>query len=313
MLSDFIAIDFETSRPGWSHPCSLGITIVENSFVTSVSNYFINPECTIAPITFQVHRISDKMVRGCPTFPQVWDKLKHLFSQPIIAHNACVEWTALKTTLDRYHLDSPPLHFFDTLRMSQGLQNLQGHQLHQVCQYLGLPVLNHHSSSDDSEMCARVFLALQSMGIEPRTYNPSTQCDDCFPLDIEDSDPIISSPAPEKNWYSMREPDLAEASITYDFVSDLQFTGKNFVLTGQIGDYSRSTLTQMIVSRGGCVKSSVTKKTDYLVVGFEDRNVVIDPHAAKSSKIIAAEKLRDSGAKVQIIPDEFFLEVLEKN
>lgn len=313
MISDFIAIDFETSLPKWTHPCSLGITIVKNSFVVSVSNYYINPECAISPITSRIHGIHNDLVQGCPTFPQIWDELKPLFSYPIVAHNACVEWTALTTTLERYHLDAPPLQFYDTLPMSQKLQDLQSHKLNRVCEYFGLPVLNHHSSGDDSEMCARIFLALQARGIEPETYTPSLPCDDCYSFESEDSDFIVSSPAPTKGWHPMSEPDLVEADVTYDVVTDFQFNGKNFVLTGQIGDYSRSTLKQMIVSRGGYVKSSVTKKTDYLVVGFEDRNLVIDPHAAKSSKIVAAENLRDAGAKIKIIPDEFFLEILEKN
>jgi DNA ligase (NAD+) len=45
--------------------------------------------------------------------------------------------------------------------------------------------------------------------------------------------------------------------------------GKQFVLTGRLARFSRDEAKQMIEQRGGRVTGSVTKKTDYLVVGEE--------------------------------------------
>lgn len=45
------------------------------------------------------------------------------------------------------------------------------------------------------------------------------------------------------------------------------FTGKTFVLTGTLSDYSRETATDEIINRGGNVTLSVSKKTDYLLCG----------------------------------------------
>ena len=45
------------------------------------------------------------------------------------------------------------------------------------------------------------------------------------------------------------------------------FTGKAFVITGTHPTMSRTELTDFIESRGGRITGSVTKKTDYLVVG----------------------------------------------
>jgi DNA ligase (NAD+) len=45
--------------------------------------------------------------------------------------------------------------------------------------------------------------------------------------------------------------------------------GKQFVLTGRLDRFSRDEMKQMIEQRGGRVTGSVTKKTDYLVVGEE--------------------------------------------
>src|SRR5207244_2298051 len=45
------------------------------------------------------------------------------------------------------------------------------------------------------------------------------------------------------------------------------FDGKQFVLTGTLQKYTRSTAAGLIKERGGKVSDSVTKKTDFLVAG----------------------------------------------
>jgi DNA ligase (NAD+) len=50
---------------------------------------------------------------------------------------------------------------------------------------------------------------------------------------------------------------------------DGKVAGKQFVLTGTLPHYSRDEARQMIEEAGGRVTGSVSKKTDYLVVGAE--------------------------------------------
>ena len=67
-------------------------------------------------------------------------------------------------------------------------------------------------------------------------------------------------------------------------------SGKTFVLTGTLDNYTRTDAKKEIEKRGGKVASSVSKKTDYVLAGA-------DP----GSKLDKAEKL---GVKV-IDEDEF--------
>lgn len=48
---------------------------------------------------------------------------------------------------------------------------------------------------------------------------------------------------------------------------DSKFSGKTFVLTGSLEKFSRSEAGQLIEEKGGKVSNSVSKKTDYVVVG----------------------------------------------
>jgi len=45
------------------------------------------------------------------------------------------------------------------------------------------------------------------------------------------------------------------------------FAGKTFVLTGTLPDLSRDDATKMIKERGGKVSSTVSKKTDFVLLG----------------------------------------------
>ena len=67
-------------------------------------------------------------------------------------------------------------------------------------------------------------------------------------------------------------------------------SGKTFVLTGTLADYTRSEAKKLIEAQGGTVTGSVSKKTDYVVAGA-------DP----GSKYDKAEKLG-----IEILDEEGF-------
>ncbi len=51
------------------------------------------------------------------------------------------------------------------------------------------------------------------------------------------------------------------------FDDDSAIAGKNFVLTGTLSKYKRDEAAALIVERGGIIKGSVSKKTDYVIAG----------------------------------------------
>lgn len=89
--------------------------------------------------------------------------------------------------------------------------------------------------------------------------------------------------------------ELKNAGLTMEIekvaqVSTSEIAGKSFVLTGTLSKYKRSEATQLIEERGGVVKGSVSKVTNYVIAG-EDAG----------SKLTKAQQL---GIKI-LTEDEF--------
>ena len=61
--------------------------------------------------------------------------------------------------------------------------------------------------------------------------------------------------------------DLTFEAEQKTFADDSPIAGKVFVLTGKLEKYTRDTAAQLLTERGGIVKNSVAKTTNYLIVG----------------------------------------------
>ena len=84
--------------------------------------------------------------------------------------------------------------------------------------------------------------------------------------------------------------------------------GKCFVFTGVLDKMSRSDAMQAVVNSGGVCADSVTRKTNYLVLGsFEYSSSV---KGGKSTKQKKAEKLKIDGFDIEIISENIFYDLI---
>ena len=95
-----------------------------------------------------------------------------------------------------------------------------------------------------------------------------------------------------------------------DYVAkeDGVFYGKIIVFTGALVSMTRDNAAKTASKYGFSIGSSVNKKTDYLVVGIQDLNLLAGHE--KSSKHRKAEELISEGLKIQIITEEDFKKII---
>jgi DNA polymerase-3 subunit epsilon len=96
---------------------------------------------------------------------------------------------------------------------------------------------------------------------------------------------------------------------TASFDQDHPFFGAGIVFTGTLQSMVRRDAMQQVVNLGGCCTVTVTKDTNFLVVGDQDFRKFTD--GISSSKMKKAQRLRAAGCDIELISEDDFLRMLE--
>jgi len=80
-------------------------------------------------------------------------------------------------------------------------------------------------------------------------------------------------------------------SIYKKEITDERFKGLTFVLTGTLSEFTRSEATKIIESFGGKASNSVSRKTDYVLVG-EDAGSKLDKAQQLGVKVIREDEFK---------------------
>jgi len=89
---------------------------------------------------------------------------------------------------------------------------------------------------------------------------------------------------------------------------DIVFDGKTFCFTGAFTIGTRTQCEALVKSKGGKTSKSITKKTNYLVVGIIGSEAWI--HTTYGRKIEKAVEYREKGLDISIVSEEHFIKFL---
>ena len=115
--------------------------------------------------------------------------------------------------------------------------------------------------------------------------------------------------------YNLMEPDYAKLREEYSisgicaFCPEVTFQGKTFCFTGESYRAKRAEIAAVVERLGGVMRSGVSPKTDYLVVGNAGNPCWA--FACYGRKIEDAIRLRKDGAKVVIVNETDFWDAVE--
>lgn len=84
--------------------------------------------------------------------------------------------------------------------------------------------------------------------------------------------------------------------------------GKTCVFTGTLSEMPRKDAMQIVLNIGGKCSNSVTKKTNFLILGTQDYSRI---NGTKSSKQVRAEQLMLAGSDLMILSENVFYDMLE--
>jgi DNA polymerase-3 subunit epsilon len=256
----------------------VGITIVKNGEIKDTIVRLIQPPQNKYDWgCINVHHITPENTLNSPTFDIVWEEIKQLFQNTIVAHNAAFDEAVLRANLDYYGIDHtciPP--FLCTYK-------IYGLSLDKLCYLFDIPLDNHHDAGFDACCCAKFYLNHLN-GIEV----------DCSKLQ--------SMPAKVHNAYHTRltgnilQKDLSNADPLNPFYN------KKVVITG-VFDIDRRELAAKLKSLGADIDTGISKCTNFVFVGQN----------AGPSKIAKIKSLTDAGYSIVTLGQEDAKYVMENN
>lgn len=207
----------------------------------------------------------------------------------LVGHNVNFDINFLYDAAEAENLGVLRNDFIDTLRFSRKV----------------FPDLNHHRLSDTAAAC--------SVSCEG-AHRALADCKitfACFEKMREIVSSRFSSVADFKKLfvYGGKKIDCSQITAqTDEFNEEHPFYHKTVVFTGALSGIVRKDAMQLVVNVGGYIADSVTKATNYLVVGSFD--FIKSVKGNKSSKMKKAEKMILDGYDITIISENTFREII---
>jgi len=303
----FAALDFETAAGPRDTACALGVCLVEDGQVVEQREWLIRPPGNeYGEYQIRIHGIRPEDTVGAPEFPDVLAEAWPVIAEyPLVAHNASFDMSVLRRGFEMARMDYPHADYFCTLVASRlHWPQLPAHSLPIVCAHCGR-THRHHDSGEDALAAAQIALRVASevgrntldstaaalgmrMGrLRAWGYSPcSGGSRACGPTrtPMKNADFVVNSDADPGH-------PLFDADVAF---------------TGTLLSMERDTAKALVGECGGRPRTSVSKRTEYLVVGsIEYHSLATGQPSAKMQKALA---LREEGHPLVILSEQEFLE-----
>lgn len=249
--------------------------------------YFVDPFIT------DLTGITNKMLSSAPDISIVLQDFYNFIGNDIlIGHNIHFDINFLYDNFAKYLNFELSNDFVDTLRLSRNLhKSLKHHRLSDMVDFYNIEVESVHRSFSDCQATYDLFIKLQNTAIDQ----------------FGSVDNFIADFKQKKHTYI----DLSSITPVSDEIDESGFFyQKVCCFTGKLEKMTRKEAMQLVVNVGGIIANSVTKKTNYLILGNNDYCPTIKD--GKSSKQKKAEKLKLSGQDIEILSENVFYDLINE-
>lgn len=299
--SDYTVVDTETTglSPTYDEIIELSALRVRNNIIVDEFTSLVKPRCEIDEFITELTGITNGMVVDAPTIEEVLPLFLDFIGDDIlVGHKINFDINFIydnsEYCLNRLFTNN----FVDTYRLSLRIfPNAAHHRLKDVCELYQIPYENAHRSLNDCKMTQQVYIKLVD--------------------DIKNSEIPLHKMSCKKNDNQLpkmsykKTTDISELEDRIGKINNqAQFSGKICVFTGTLEKLTRSEAEYIVTYCGGTCGKSVTKKTNYLILGNNDYCKSIKD--GKSNKQKTAEQYKIQGCDIEIIPESVFYDLVSE-
>ena len=290
IIDNYCVLDLETTglSPNYDSIIEIGIIKVKENKIVDKYNSLINPGFLINEYITSITGITNEMLKGKPKIIDLKKEvLNFIGNDVLVGHNISFDVSFLQKGFN----EELKNEYIDTLQFCRKLfKELSHHRLTDMSNYLEISRNEHRSMSDC--LCTKELYDF----IKEKMKNNGLEINDIF----------------AKRNYSSKNIDIhAIKPDNIEIDEDNFFYNKHCVFTGKLEKMIRKDPMQLVVNVGGILDNSVTKKTNYLILGNNDYCSSIKD--GKSSKHKKAEKYKLEGQDIEIIDEDTFYNLFNLN
>lgn len=289
-LSDYVVIDLETTGVD-PQTCKIiqlaAVRYIGHQESDSYKTY-VNPGCPIPATVTELTGITGDMVAAAPTIDEVIDT----FAEFVSASPYTAGWNV---SFDASFLEAAEgiirecfARCFDVMTLYGRVTGHPYSKLSDACDEIGY-MARFHDALEDCRACGAILSWLCG----------KNRLDHALHSKGERNAALRS--------YLQRSASGTCPILVGDVYRGGELDGKAVVFTGALS-FPRAAAKSLAEAAGATVKSAVSKKTDYLVVGEQDKIIVgCDGMSDKEEKAAA---LNAKGASIAVISEQEFLKLL---
>lgn len=306
MAEEWVVVDFETASTRGT-PCQLGAVKYRDGVeIDDLETLIFQPSQLFYGFNIMLHGITPQAVANAPKWPDVRaELLEFADGTPLVAHNAPFDMGVIRDASDMWELEWPTVRYACTLTLARRVWPGQSsYSLLLLCSTLGIwaDELHAHDALADARLAGAVLRRAMA-------DSSSSSLDALLDYALV----VFGQMAPD-GWYGChsRAHVLAASSIPVnaDADPDSPFYEKHVAFTGELAMVRREAW-QHVAARGGTPQDGVTKKTDYLVCGYQDA-WKLAAGETKSHKLRRAEELHTDGQPIEILTERDFFRMLHE-
>lgn len=295
--NDYTVIDLETTglSPRCDEIIELAAIKVRCGEVQNEFQQLVRPRNCIPDLISSITHISNEMVADAPVIEDsLGEYLDFIGTDVVVGHNVCFDVNFIYDNCANVFGCGFTNDYVNTVRIAKRLLDLPHYRLLDLCKYYGINVENAHRALADCRMTHALLGKLKE------------KCKEIGGTDLELR--WMKEHKCEKRFLNI-DARLIESQIPIDEIDKTHpLYGKNIVFTGTLVRYKRKDAMQLVANLGCNNQNSVTRDTDYLVLGNNDYCRTIKD--GKSSKQKKAEEYMLKGTGIRIVDEQTFYDMV---
>ncbi|MEN6567134.1 MAG: exonuclease domain-containing protein [Veillonellales bacterium] len=291
ILNNYTIVDIETTGfdTQFDEIIELSAIKISNNKKQDTFHTLVHPTQEIDEFIISHTGITNQMLEPAPTIETVLPSfIDFIGNDVVVGHNVNFDINFIYDYCVDI-LEKPFINdFVDTMRLTRKLfPESPNHKLITLANFLNLAKIPNHRAEADCEAVLELY-QLIAQYVEKNNFN----LQELFKRH-------------NKNHHS---PASHVTTTKSEFNEDHPFFRKTCVFTGALEKMQRKDAMQIVADLGGCCSDSVTKKTNYLILGNLDYCKTIKD--GKSSKLKKAQSLILSGHDLEIISENIFYSLI---